>query len=281
MTLFLTVFVLSYLYHGLGITLGYHRLLSHRSFKCPKWFEYFIVMGGYLALEGSPIYWVTTHRLHHRYSDRPGDPHSPRDGLWHSFLGWMTTPTVRYGEDESRRLCPDLYRDPFYKFLHAHHTRWHALLCLSFYVAFRLLILAVLGPVALAANMIAALLPFIGALLVNSFGHIPGMGYQNFKTGEDSQNVWWIASLSLGEGWHNNHHAIPVSARHGMKASEPDLTWEAIRLLKLFGIVRDLRMPESSPRFVQMGIDTDAETSSPEKEKTSVSVGSYDATENN
>jgi len=250
MTLFIIVFIVSYLYHGLGITLGYHRLLSHRSFRVPKWFEHFIVMGGYLAFEGSPIFWVTTHRLHHRFSDHDGDPHSPRDGLWHAFLGWMIEPTVRYDSEQSKRLCADLYNDSFYRFLHLNHTRWHALLCLGFCIAFRLVILALLGPVAVLANVLAAASPFVGALLVNSFGHMPSQGYQNFKTGENSRNVWWIAMLSLGEGWHNNHHAIPHSARHGMTVSEPDLTWEVLKLLRAFRIVSHIRMPDTSSRFI-------------------------------
>lgn len=245
MTLFLVTFAVSYLYHGLGITLGYHRLLSHRSYKVPKWFEHFLVMGGYLALEGSPIFWVTTHRLHHKYSDQPGDPHSPRDGLWHSFLGWMISPRVSYTEAESRRLCPDLYQDPVYRLLHVNHTRWHALMCLSSCILFRLLILALLGPVAVAANILAALCPFVGALLVNSFGHMNSLGYQNFPTGDSSRNIWWVALLSLGEGWHNNHHAIPKSARHGMKPSEPDLSWEALKILKMVGIASELRLPKA------------------------------------
>ncbi len=248
MTLFATVFVVSYLFHGLGITLGYHRLLSHRSYKVPKWFEYLIVMGGYLAFEGSPIFWVTTHRLHHRYSDQEGDPHSPRDGLWHAFIGWMISPRVRYSKEECVRICPDLQRDAFYRFLHANHTRWHAALCLALCVGFCILIYFVLGPVAVAANRLAALMPFVGALLVNSFGHDPKLGYQNFSTGENSRNVWWIAMMSLGEGWHNNHHAIPQSARHGMRVTEPDLSWECLKVLRLMGIASNLRLP-SAGRF--------------------------------
>lgn len=242
--LFILVFAVSYLYHGLGITLGYHRLLSHRSYKVPKLIEYFIISGGYLALEGSPIFWVTTHRLHHRYSDQPGDPHSPRDGWWHSFIGWMISPLVKYDSKESERLCPDLFRDPVYKFLHLNHTRWHALLCLFLAIAFRVVIYFTLGPIAVIANVTAALSPFVGALLVNSFGHMESLGYQNFKTGENSRNIWWVAMLSLGEGWHNNHHAIPQSARHGMKPSEPDITWMALQVLSFLGIAKDIRLPK-------------------------------------
>lgn len=242
--LFFTVFVISYMYHGLGITLGYHRLLSHRSFKVPKFLEYFIVSGGYLAFEGSPIFWVSTHRLHHKYSDQEGDPHSPLDGFFHSFIGWLFKPIIKYNEEESRKLAADLYRDPVYRFFHVNHTRWHALLCLFLCIAFRVGIFLVLGPVALAANILAGVMPFIGAHLVNSFGHLPTLGYQNFETGENSRNVWWVAMLSLGEGWHNNHHALPSSARHGLNFKELDLTWESLKLLKLLGLATQIRLPD-------------------------------------
>lgn len=240
----LTVFVFSFLYHGLGITLGYHRLLSHRSYRVPRWLEYLVVSGGYLSFEGSPIFWVTTHRLHHKYSDKPGDPHSPIDGWWHSFLGWMLSPLVVYDAKESMRLCPDLYKDPVYRFLHCNHTRWHALLCLVLCVLFRVVILLTLGPLALAANLLGAAMPFLGALMVNSFGHMSSLGYQNFKTGENSRNIWWVAMLSLGEGWHNNHHAIPSSARHGMFVHEPDLSWWMLRLMEAVGLASDIRVPD-------------------------------------
>jgi stearoyl-CoA desaturase (Delta-9 desaturase) len=245
MTLFLVVFIISYLYHGLGITLGYHRLLSHRSFSLPKPLEYLLVSGGYLAFEGSPIFWVTTHRLHHRFSDQPGDPHSPKDGLWHSFLGWMLKPRIEYNRDKSERLCPDLCKDKLYNFLHLNHTRWHALLCLAACIAFRVLIYLALGPVAVAANIAAALAPFVGALLVNSIGHMPRFGYTNFETGEDSRNNFWIAMLSLGEGWHNNHHALPSSARHGLLRQEFDLSYLVLVIMSKLGLATAIKLPDS------------------------------------
>ncbi len=141
MALFVVVFLIAYIYHGVGITLGYHRLLSHRSYKVPKLLEYFIVLGAYSCLEGAPIFWVTTHRLHHRYSDQKGDPHSPRDGRWHAFLGWMYDSTTHISAEESRRLAPDLYRDPVYKFLHMGHSQLDGLACLLFSVVYRTAIL--------------------------------------------------------------------------------------------------------------------------------------------
>lgn len=245
MVLFFTVFVISYLFHGLGITIGYHRLLSHRSFKAHRLLEYFFVIGGYLALEGSPITWVSTHRIHHKFSDRSGDPHSPADGWWHSFVGWMFRPTVTISQEDSQRFCPDLYKDAFYRFLHANHTQWHVAMCLVCCILFRVLIFLLFGPLAVVANLLGAALPFIGAMMVNSFGHMQSLGYRNFETGENSRNIWWVAYMSLGEGWHNNHHAIPRSARHGMNDSEFDLTWEALKIMKSLKIVSEIQLPPS------------------------------------
>ncbi len=245
MKTFLIAFAISYLFHTLGITLGYHRLLSHRSLRVPKWLEYLIVAGGYLCLEGSPIFWVSTHRLHHRYSDHPGDPHSPIDGVWHAFISWMWDPTVLISSKLSREMAPDLYRDPVYRALHCGHTHWDGKLCLLIGVLFRVLIFFVFGPVVLAANVIASMLGFLGPLLVNSFAHLRRFGYETYPCGDDSRNVWFVALLSLGEGWHNNHHAFPISARHGIKPLELDMTWLAIRTLKLLGLARDIKLPRT------------------------------------
>ncbi len=254
MTFFIS-FLIFYAFHTLGITLGYHRLLSHRSLRVPKWLEYFIVAGGYLALEGSPIFWVTTHRLHHRYSDHPGDPHSPHDGLWHAFIAWMWKPKVIITAQQSRKNGPDLYRDPVYKFLHCHHTHWDGILCLGISVVYRVIIYGLFGPIVLAANLLATLMAFVGPLLVNSFSHLRRFGYESYKCGDDSRNVWFVALLSLGEGWHNNHHAFPQSARHGLKPLEIDATWLAINFLGSIGLARDVRMPHSPCRLAlpQMG----------------------------
>ncbi|CAN5284692.1 fatty acid desaturase [soil metagenome] len=244
MALFLTVLILSYLYHGLGVTVGYHRLLSHRSFKVPLWLEYLIVSGGYLCLEGSPIFWVTAHRLHHRYSDHAGDPHSPRDGFWHAFFGWMLKAKAADTAAISKKLCPDVWRDSIYRWLDVGHTDARALLCIFFFVAFRALIFFTLGPTALFANLIASVVIFCAPCLVNSVCHLPDHGYQNFDARDNSRNVWWVGLLALGEGWHNNHHALPHSARHGLKPDELDVSWMMISVLKALGLASEVRMPQ-------------------------------------
>lgn len=246
MGIFVTFFVLSYTYHVLGIGIGYHRGLAHRSYKLPKWLEYFFVLGAYFCFEGAPIFWTGSHRLHHRYSDMPGDPHSPKDGLWHSILGWMSKPIVIITDEQYKTICPDLFRDPFYRFLHAGGKGRDGWVCLIINVVTRLMILALFGPLALAGNLLGSVLAFVAPLLVNSICHIPAFGYQNFPTPDQSQNVWFVALLSFGEGWHNNHHAFPQSARHGLKPSEFDLSYLVLTLLDKIGLVRDIRLPKAN-----------------------------------
>ncbi len=243
--IFLAAFLFFSFFHTQGITLGYHRLLSHRSLKVPKWLEYFFVCGAYLSFEGSPIFWVTTHRLHHRYSDHTGDPHSPHDGFWHALISWMWAPTVTISREESRKLAPDLYRDHFYRMLHCGHTAWHSHLCLATGVVYRLLILYFFGPLVLAANLAATALAFTGPLLVNTFCHLRKFGYETYRCGDDSRNVFWVAILSAGEGWHNNHHTFPQSARHGLLPLEIDATWLSISLLKALRLAKDIRLPKA------------------------------------
>jgi len=242
--LFAVAFVLSYTWGVLGISIGYHRGLSHRSFKLPLLIEYFFVLGGYLVFEGGPIFWVASHRLHHRYSDRPGDPHSPNDGAWHAFLGWMSKPVVIISEDQYKVICPDLFKDPLYLFLHAGGGGRDGFLCLAINVVFRLALLALLGPFFFAGNILGSIGAFIAPLLVNSICHMPKYGYQTYKTSDLSQNCWLVALASFGEGWHNNHHQFPQSARHGLKPIELDFSWAVLLTLKTLGLARDIRLPK-------------------------------------
>ena len=237
---FIAALAIFYVYHALGITVGYHRLLSHRSFKVPKLVEYFIISGAYLSLEGAPIFWVTTHRLHHKYSDHKGDPHSPLDGFFHSFVKWMWNPIVKISEAESRQLAPDLYKDPLYRFLHCKHSNLDGLLCLACCIAYRAVIYFVFGPTILLANLIASFFAFLGPLLVNSVGHLRQFGYETYPCKDNSRNVWFVAMFSMGEGWHNNHHAFPFSARHGLTRTEFDPSWLAIKLLNTVGLAKDI-----------------------------------------
>jgi len=245
MEIFLWSLVLSYTWGVLGISLGYHRGLSHRSFKLPRPLEYFFVTGGYLVFEGGPIFWVASHRLHHRYSDEPGkDPHTPLDGVWHSILGWMSKPVVIIEEDQYKVICPDLFRDPYYRFLHVGGGGRDGYLCLAINVVFRLAILAFFGPWAFAGNILGSIGAFMAPLMVNSICHLQQFGYRNYETPELSRNVWFVAMASFGEGWHNNHHKFPQSARHGLKPSEFDFSWCVLSVLKPLGLVKNIRLPK-------------------------------------
>lgn len=242
---FVVAFVFFFFYHMHGISLGYHRLLSHHSLRIPKWLEYVIVSGAYLAFEGSPIFWVTTHRLHHRYSDHKGDPHSPRDGLFHAFVAWMWDPKAHISDEQSRLLAPDLYRDPLYRILHCGNTAWHSYLCLTAGIVFRAALYFVFGPTVLAANLCATALAFVGPLLVNSICHLRRFGYETYKCADDSRNVLLVALLTMGEGWHNNHHAFPQSVRHGLTKSEFDATWLVVCFLKSLGLADRIHLPKN------------------------------------
>jgi stearoyl-CoA desaturase (delta-9 desaturase) len=250
-TQFAIWFFIFYLYHGLGITLGYHRLLTHKSLKIPQWLSYLIVSGGYLCLMGSPIVWVGVHRLHHQKSDLPGDPHSPRDGFKHALFEWMYDMRSVQSDEELQKQVPDLMDDKFYRLFGCTHAASQAQLCLGINIAYRLIIWAVLGVPALLASISSMFIVFWATQFVNSFCHLESQGYRSFDTREDSRNVWWVALLSLGEGWHNNHHAVPKSARHGMAWFEFDVTWYSVWLLEKLGFAKNvIRPPKLSPAAV-------------------------------
>jgi sn-1 stearoyl-lipid 9-desaturase len=235
----------SYLYLGLGITLGYHRLLTHKALSVPRWLMYVICFGGYMCLMGSPVVWVAVHRLHHQKSDLPGDPHSPRDGFKHALYGWMMDMQSVQSDEELRAQCKDLMKDPVFRWLGSSHAPQQAMMCLGACIAVRLLILVFFGMGALLANLLATFMVFWSTQLVNAVCHLPGWGYQSHEDSkDDSLNVWWVAILSLGEGWHNNHHAMPTSARHGMAWWEFDVTWYTTVILEKLGLANRVVRPK-------------------------------------
>ncbi|MDZ4836432.1 MAG: acyl-CoA desaturase [Candidatus Melainabacteria bacterium] len=247
---FCTVFAISYVWHGLGVTVGYHRLLTHRSFACPKWLEYQFALAGYLALQGSPLWWVTMHRAHHRYQDTPLDPHTPTRGLWYAYGGWITQ--KQYPSHINPALqTKDMIDDPLYSFLDRGGD-WHQayLLLLVNFIAFRLVIWALLGPVAALASLAAGIIILQIPLILNVACHMPSLGYKTYNTRDNSVNVWWVSLLGFGEGWHNNHHASPGSARTGMKPFEFDVSWGTILLLKRLGLVSKIN--EVTPAQLMM-----------------------------
>jgi stearoyl-CoA desaturase (delta-9 desaturase) len=222
--------------------MGYHRLLTHRGFKTPKWFEYFLTACGALALEGGPIFWVATHRIHHQKSDREGDPHTPRDGKWWSHMGWILTGQAMHHDTKTlQRYVPDMAKDRF----HVWMTKYHYLPQVVVGVAL-LIIGYVTGGAFMAASLVTwgVFLRTVVLLhctwLVNSATHI--WGSRRFKTRDDSTNLWWVALITFGEGWHNNHHAHPVSARHGLAWYEFDVNWICIKICTLLGLVREVKV---------------------------------------
>lgn len=245
---FVVAFLLFYMWHGMGITVGYHRLLAHRSFQCTKAFEYFFILGGYFAYQGSPIWWSAIHRAHHKYSDTELDPHTPRKGLYWALLGWMLE--GKYPDHVNGQLhCKDLINDPIYQFVECGGSLKKATL-LNFVInmIYRGLLWAIFGWKIALASLLASVMVFMIPQMLNVVCHIPKFGYQNFTTKEDSMNVWWVGLLGMGEGWHNNHHAYPGSAQTGIRPHELDISWQTIRLGKFFGWVKSANTPKDVQR---------------------------------
>lgn len=233
---FWTMFIIFYIWHGTGIAIGYHRLLSHRSFKCPKAVEYFFVAAGYLGFMSSPIWWVTNHRAHHRYVDTELDPHSPKYGFWRAHCGWFLRRTYPAYLDPNRQAI-DLINDPIYRFLErggdikkAHLTNS----AIGF--GFRGILWLVFGWQVALASVLAGLIVQQIPLFVNTLCHMPFLGYKTHGTTDDSTNFWLMGILAMGEGWHNNHHAYPGSARTGQLPFEFDLSWLIIKMCRFFGL---------------------------------------------
>ena len=234
------VFVLWWVTGGLGITLGFHRLLTHRGLHVPRPVEYAIAVLGTLALQGGPIDWVATHRKHHAFSDREGDPHSIFDGTWWAHVAWI------YGRNpagltqrDRLRYAPDLIADPFYRAL-----QW---LSLPLQLALAAALFALGGWSWVVWGVFVRLVfTYHCAWLVNSASHLTG--YRTYRTADRATNCWWVALLSFGEGWHNNHHAFPFSARHGLRWFEFDMTWLTIRFLRAIRVARDVKVPTREMR---------------------------------
>ena len=220
----------------LGVTLCYHRLLSHRSFKTHKIVKYFLMLCGTLALEGDPLWWSATHRIHHRESDQPMDPHSPKVSfLWGHVLWLMYGDGCAKDQATLERYVPDLANDPWAKFL----AKYFEVINLAF-----LGLLMAIG-YAIGGMKVAISMGIWGGFLriayvwhttwfVNSVTHL--FGYRTYETKDDSRNLWWVALVTFGEGWHNNHHANPSAARSGHRWWEIDVTYGIIKLMQFTGL---------------------------------------------
>ena len=226
--------VLWWISASLGVGMGFHRLLTHRGYKTPKLVEYFITICGLLALEGGAINWVVTHRIHHAHTDAPGDPHTPREGGWWAHIGWMLKGTAQSHDQQTlARYAPDMVKD-----------RFHVLANNIYWVPIILLAIGLLAfggwSFVLWAVFFRVTFNFHATWLVNSATHM--WGRRRFATRDDSTNNWWVALLTFGEGWHNNHHAYPTAARHGLAWYEIDLNWWGIRTLQFLRLAKGVKL---------------------------------------
>jgi stearoyl-CoA desaturase (delta-9 desaturase) len=236
----LAFLVMVYVTSSPGITLGYHRLLSHRSFKTPKALTYLFTFLGCLAIQGGPIRWVATHRLHHKEADIPPDPHTPKHGfLWaHLLWNFYKHPALKTTED-LKRFAPELYNDPVMRFFDRYFFVLYIICALLFLMVgtifngWKLGLSLVIWGFALRTVYVWHV-----TWLVNSAAHL--WGYQTYKTTDNSRNNWWVALLSFGEGWHNNHHAHPRSAKMGFAWYEIDMSYWIIVLLKITGCATEV-----------------------------------------
>ncbi len=229
---------LGWLTGGIGICLGYHRLFSHASFGVPRGLRWTIAWLGGLAGQGSALQWVANHRKHHALSDHEGDPHSPLDGPWWSHAFWfLPRHSPESVKSLYRRWAPDLQKDPVIRFLDRTFIYWHLLLGGALFATGTAVGGTSLGWSWVVYGMFARLVYVLHATwLVNSATHL--WGYRNYDTSDHSRNLWWVAALTFGEGWHNNHHAHPRMARHGHRWWELDVTYLTICLLEKIGLCR-------------------------------------------
>jgi fatty-acid desaturase len=221
---------------SIGICLGYHRLLSHRSFQVPKWLEYVIALIGAAALQGGPIFWIAGHRLHHAHTeDEEKDPYSARRGFWWSHMLWILYPKSDFFDaDKYFRYAPDLARDPFYLWLDKYF------LLLQIPVGVGLYLLGGWSYV-IWGMCVRSVFLWHSTWFINSVTHM--WGYRTFETNDNSRNLWWAAIVTYGEGWHNNHHAYPNVAKAGWRWWEVDVTWWAIQVLRALGLATKVVMP--------------------------------------
>ena len=238
-------------FFGMGINVGYHRLLSHGSFVAKRWVERGLVYLGVCCLEDTPIKWVSTHRRHHQHSDKDDDPHSPKISVFWSHVGWLFLENPKtHSLDAYGKYARDLIEDPFYRNLERNY-RWFWI-----YVAHAALFAVVGGIVgALTGGGSEAIRMSLSFLVwcvllrtvlvwhitwsVNSLAHV--WGYRNYNTRDDSANNWFVALVSVGEGWHNNHHHAPTCADNRHRWWEIDVSYLEIKLLETLGLVWDVK----------------------------------------
>ena len=233
-----TLIVLYWITACLGVTLGYHRLLSHRAFRVPHWLERFFATCGALSCQHGPIDWVGLHRHHHTFSDTEADHHNSNKGFWWSHMGWMFEPIPAM--KAVPRLSGDLNKDRYYRWLN------NNFLLLQMPLGALLYLIGEANDIGgwslvLWGIPLRLVVVYHVTWLVNSATHC--WGTVAFNSGDNSKNNRWVAALTFGEGWHNNHHAFPTSALQGLQKGQIDLTWQHIRFLKALGLATKIRLP--------------------------------------
>jgi len=245
---FFAFIAMYYITGMIGITFGFHRLLTHKALKAVPFVENFAAFCGTLACQGGPISWVGQHRVHHAHSDTQGDPHNIKEGFWHSHVGYIFNRREDLNDlKEVAYYCPDISKNKFFWFLE------YNMVPVQFAVGFLLFLIG--GFVGekpgfdwhsgtsfvVWGTFMRLVIGYHITWLVNSATHT--WGSQPNKSGDESRNNWWVGILAFGEGWHNNHHAQPRTARHGWTWWQLDQTWIFISILKMFHLVSDLKLP--------------------------------------
>ena len=227
----LTLLAVMYSLVALGVTIGFHRMLTHRSFRPNPIVKFILLVLGSMAMEGSALSWAATHIKHHANSDREGDPHSPVDGFWHAHFGWL----FKSDYVDPNVYCRNLVKDPVVVFVSRTFLLW---VVLSLLIPF-----AIGGWTGLLwGGLVRIFLTHHVTWSVNSVCHT--FGKREFETKDQSRNEWIVGLLAFGEGWHNNHHAFPRSAFHGLHWWQFDLSGYIIWTLERFGLARDVyRVP--------------------------------------
>lgn len=227
--------------NGLGITVGFHRYFSHRSFKTPRWCQFLFAVAGCTAFQKGPLWWAVHHRLHHQHSDTDRDPHSPVvHGFFHGYVGWLFTRDMTHPDE---RIVHDLKKYPELVWL---DRLW---MLPGFFLAAACFAFGGWGGL-VYGFCLSVVFIFQVTFAVNSFGHL--FGRQRFDTGEGSRNNLVLGYLAMGDGWHNNHHRSPTSARHGFAWYELDMSYLFIRFLTFLRLVWDVKLP---PPGVMSGKD--------------------------
>lgn len=214
---------------SLGVGLGWHRLLTHRSFQAPKWLEYALTVLGTMSIQDPPDKWVATHRIHHAFVETDKDPHSTRPGFWWAQIGWLVWGTAQDHDAATlKRYVPDLLKD-----------KVQVVISRFYYVPIiisAMLLFAIGGwTMVVWGVFVRVVVGWHTTWFVNSLSHL--YGGRPHETDDDSTNNWFVALLTFGEGWHNNHHAFPTSPRHGLKWYQFDMNWITITIFEKIGWV--------------------------------------------